>query len=153
MMANGNSGCELCAQEGGEVLWRNGKLRVVLVEDANYPGFCRIIWQAHVQEMTDLAPADREELMRVVWQVESTLRTVMRADKINVASLGNVVPHLHWHVIPRFCDDAHFPSPIWAAALREAAADQLQQRRARLPVLREALLRALDSVSSSHPLK
>jgi diadenosine tetraphosphate (Ap4A) HIT family hydrolase len=37
----------------------------------------------------------------------------MAPDKINLASLGNVVPHLHWHVIPRFADDPHFPNPVW----------------------------------------
>jgi diadenosine tetraphosphate (Ap4A) HIT family hydrolase len=45
----------------------------------------------------------------------------MQPDKINLASLGNVVPHLHWHVIPRFADDAHFPSPIWASPQRDGA--------------------------------
>jgi len=47
------------------------------------------------------------------------LRDTLQPDKINLASLGNQVPHLHWHVIPRFADDAHFPDPIWAAARRE----------------------------------
>lgn len=82
--------------------------------------------------------------MQIVWQVEIVVRTVMQADKINVASLGNVVPHLHWHVIPRFRDDAHFPAPVWAVAQREAEAAKLEARRAKLPTLREALLRALD---------
>ena len=42
-------------------------------------------------------------------------------DKINLASLGNMVPHLHWHVIPRFRDDRHFPEPIWGAPQRNGA--------------------------------
>ena len=50
------------------------------------------------------------------------LRTVLAPDKINLASLGNVVPHLHWHVIPRFADDAHFPAPVWAARARDGVA-------------------------------
>ena len=49
------------------------------------------------------------------------MRRVLRPAKINLASLGNVVPHLHWHVIARFADDACFPAPIWAPARREAA--------------------------------
>jgi diadenosine tetraphosphate (Ap4A) HIT family hydrolase len=56
--------------------------------------------------------------MRVVFAVEAALRGLMRPDKINLASLGNLVPHLHWHVIPRFGDDPHFPAPIWAAPRR-----------------------------------
>ena len=137
--------CELCSQPGGEILWRNDKLRVVLVDDAHYPGFCRVIWNAHVQEMTDLPQRDRETLMQAVWLVESVLRDVVQADKMNVASLGNVVPHLHWHVIPRYRGDAHFPAPIWAQAQRQPEAAELDVRRAKLPVLREALSRALTS--------
>ena len=61
--------------------------------------------------------------------------------QVNVASLGNVVPHLHWHVIPRYADDAHFPAPVWAQAVREAPADVLAQRRALVPQLKQAIER------------
>lgn len=133
--------CELCEESGGEVLFRNEQLRVVLIADANYPGFCRVIWNAHVSEMTDLKPEERSVLMRAVCQVESALREVMQPQKINLASLGNMVPHLHWHLIPRFSDDAHFPHPVWAATQRQTADDILAQRRALLPALREAVAR------------
>lgn len=133
--------CELCEEGGGEVLFRNEQLRIVLVDDAQYPGFCRVIWNAHVSEMTDLQPEERSVLMKTVCQVESALREVMQAEKINLASLGNMVPHLHWHLIPRFSDDAHFPSPVWAAVQRQTADDILTQRRALLPALRAAIVR------------
>ncbi|MBX9798322.1 MAG: HIT family protein [Burkholderiaceae bacterium] len=133
--------CELCEEGGGEVLFRNEQLRIVLVDDAQYPGFCRVIWNAHVAEMTDLQPEQRSVLMKTVCQVESALREVMQAEKINLASLGNMVPHLHWHLIPRFSDDAHFPNPVWAAVQRQTADDILAQRRAVLPALRTAIVR------------
>jgi len=133
--------CELCREDGGEVIHRNDRLRVVLVDDADYPGFCRVIWNAHVAEMSDLPPADRAILMRAVCQVESALREVLQPEKINLASLGNMVPHLHWHVIPRFADDAHFPHPIWAQAVRQTAVEVLAARRALLPALRAAIAR------------
>jgi diadenosine tetraphosphate (Ap4A) HIT family hydrolase len=110
--------CELCETIGGELLWQNARCRIVLVNDADYPGFCRVIWQNHVREMTDLSSADRAHFMSVVFIVEETLREIMRPDKINLASLGNMTPHLHWHVIPRFNDDKHFPNPIWGAVTR-----------------------------------
>lgn len=113
--------CELCDGPGGEVLWQDELCRVVAVQVPDYPGFCRVILNRHVAEMSDLPPADQQRLMLVVFVVEAVLRHLMRPDKINLASLGNVVPHLHWHVIPRFHDDAHFPQPIWAAPLRTAA--------------------------------
>jgi len=111
--------CELCDSDGGALVWRDNQCRVVLVAEPGYPGFCRAIWNAHVAEMTDLADGERERLMRVVFAVEAGLRALLRPEKINLASLGNLVPHLHWHVIPRFPGDPHFPSPIWGARQRE----------------------------------
>lgn len=111
--------CELCETPGGELLWRDERCRIVLPVEPEYPGLCRIIWQQHVAEMTDLDPTDRAHCMHVVWTVEQVLRTELRPDKINLASLGNFVPHVHWHVIPRFRDDPHFPQPIWAARQRD----------------------------------
>ena len=110
--------CELCESAGGALLWRNEDCRVVRVDEPGYPGFCRVIWNAHVSEMTDLTEAERARLMRVVFAVEAALRESSRPDKINLASLGNVTPHVHWHVIPRYRDDPHFPNPIWGAAVR-----------------------------------
>jgi diadenosine tetraphosphate (Ap4A) HIT family hydrolase len=112
--------CDIHNDAPHQLVWRNADLRVVLVRDADtwrdYPGFCRVIWNAHVREMTDLQPAVRSALMQVVWHVEAVLRRVLQPAKINLASLGNQVPHVHWHVIPRWADDRHFPNPVWAAA-------------------------------------
>ena len=112
--------CELCVSPGGDMLWDGGFARVVLVQDRDHPGFCRVILNAHTKEMTDLPEAERARLMNVVYAVEGLLRELLQADKINLASFGNVVPHLHWHVIPRFADDPRFPNPVWGAKQREA---------------------------------
>lgn len=113
--------CPICAAQNEEILLQTPNLRVIAVHnEANAPAFCRVIWQHHVAEMTDLLPAERDELMAMVYKVEAAMRQVLQPEKINLASLGNVVPHLHWHVIARFQDDACFPAPIWAAAMREA---------------------------------
>jgi diadenosine tetraphosphate (Ap4A) HIT family hydrolase len=66
-----------------------------------------------VAEMTDLPPSDRSHLMSIVLAVEAALRALLDPHKMNLASLGNQVPHLHWHVVPRFADDSHFPRPVW----------------------------------------
>lgn len=118
------SQCELCAGPGGPVLWESVRCRVIRVDDADYPGFCRVIWNDHVREMTDLDAVDRGYLMGVVFAVEAVVRELFVPDKINLASFGNVVPHLHWHVIPRWRDDRHFPAPIWGQVQRDAAADR-----------------------------
>jgi len=111
--------CELCESDGGALVWRDNQCRVVHVAEPGYPGFCRAIWNAHVAEMTELAEDERARLMRVVFTVEAVLREQLQPDKINLACLGNVTPHLHWHVIPRFRDDPHFPNPIWGTLIRQ----------------------------------
>ncbi len=114
--------CELCHRPGGEILWEDGLCRIVAVADPDYPGFCRVILGRHVREMTDLADAEQVALMRVVLAVEAALRRLYRPDKINLASFGNAVPHVHWHVIPRWRDDRHFPQPVWGTPQRTASA-------------------------------
>lgn len=111
--------CELCSDPGGELIWQDGFCRVVRLDDADYPGFCRVILNRHIKEMSDLEPHEQERLMTVVFMVERAIRDIMRPDKINLASLGNKTPHLHWHVIPRFAHDRNFPDPIWSASRRE----------------------------------
>ena len=112
--------CELCAFEGTTV-YSDDKLFVIVVDDANYPGFCRVIWRDHVREMSDLAREDRLLLNETVFHVEQAVRETMAPTKMNVASLGNMVPHLHWHIIPRFTDDPHFPNPVFGAGQRDGA--------------------------------
>jgi diadenosine tetraphosphate (Ap4A) HIT family hydrolase len=124
--------CELCEQVGGTLLWQDDTCRVVLVADADYPGFCRVIWKKHVKEMTDLSAAEREHFMATVFAVEAAVREVMHPDKINLASLGNMTPHLHWHVIPRYTLDKHFPQPIWGTAQRAGRSSFLPDWQTRL---------------------
>jgi diadenosine tetraphosphate (Ap4A) HIT family hydrolase len=139
--------CELCADPGGDLLWNDAACRVVRVAGADgvaFPGFCRVVWNRHVAEMSMLAKSEIEHVMDVVLATERALRRVVRPDKINLASFGNVVPHLHWHVIPRWKDDSHFPAPIWGTAQRAGAvravptnADLLQALEAELSTVNE----------------
>jgi diadenosine tetraphosphate (Ap4A) HIT family hydrolase len=98
------------------------RYRIIRAEEPDYPGFCRVIWREHVAEMSELAAPDQAELMHAVLAVEKALRALYRPDKINLASLGNMVPHLHWHIIARKQADRHFPAPVWAAPQREPSA-------------------------------
>lgn len=128
--------CPLCApQVAASLLWQDDFCRVIAVDDADYPGFCRVILARHVREMSDLPEDEQLRLMRVVCAVEQVVRECTGADKINLASFGNMVPHLHWHVIPRWQDDCNFPEAIWAPRQRAGAA--------RPPVDRERLRTSL----------
>lgn len=133
------TGCELCEGDGGRLVLSNEFLRVVLVDDADFPGFARVIWNGHVREMSDLAAAEQQLLMQAVFAVERAQRAVLAPAKVNLASLGNVTPHLHWHVIPRFADDSHYPQPVWGQRQRTADGGTLAARRALL----DGLLRGI----------
>jgi len=124
------------------VLWQDELCRVVRVDEPDYPGFCRVILKRHAREMTDLDVAERGALMRVVFALERAIRDTMHPHKMNVASLGNMVPHVHWHVIPRFEDDRHFPGPIWAQPQRTAAVPE--ERRKKGDGIAAAFLKALE---------
>ncbi len=113
--------CVLCDTDAGLVVVRTDRFRIVRVTDEpSFPAFYRLIWNDHVAEFSDLADTDRHACMDAVTEIERVLRALLQPTKVNLASLGNVVPHLHWHVIARFAGDSHFPAPIWAPAQREA---------------------------------
>jgi diadenosine tetraphosphate (Ap4A) HIT family hydrolase len=114
---NGNA-CPYCQPAVETVLWSDRNCRVIHVADAPFAGLCRVVWSDHVREFTDLGDAERNYVMQVVAAVERGLRDILAPDKMNLASLGTGVPHLHWHVIPRYADDSHYPEPIWAPAQR-----------------------------------
>lgn len=117
-MANRAAVCPLCASDGGALIFRNEDLRVIQANEVGFPAFYRVIWNQHVAEFSDLTPAERQVCMNAVVAVEQALRVVLQPAKINLAALGNMVPHLHWHVVARFDWDSHFPAPLWSAAQR-----------------------------------
>jgi diadenosine tetraphosphate (Ap4A) HIT family hydrolase len=130
--------CRLCNQEGGSLIWSGVDCRIVQVVDPDLPGFCRVIWHQHVAEMSGLNQAQRELLMRVVVGVEEVIARTMKPAKINLAALGNQVPHLHWHIIPRYEDDPYFPDSIWSEKRRDTSETVVARRQAmaeRLPGL------------------
>ncbi len=108
----------MCTAIGGVLVFQADKFRVIRAEEAGFPAFYRVVWTAHVAEFSDLSLADRSLCMAAVNVVELALRAQLQPTKINLAALGNVVPHVHWHVIARFDWDSHFPSPVWCPAQR-----------------------------------
>ena len=143
--------CTLCKDdikpEEGQLIWRGDDCRIILVNDLDLPGFCRVIWNRHVPEMTDLTGGEREHLMTLVFAVEKAMRHVMHPDKINVASLGNMVPHIHWHVIPRFKDDAFFPGTAWSKRTQETPEAVLVFRKQKMTELSSAIKAAIAGLA------
>lgn len=110
--------CPLCDAVGGVLVFQAEKFRVIRAKEVGFPAFYRVVWGAHEAEFSDLQAADRALCMTAVHAVEVTLRGQLQPTKINLAALGNMVPHLHWHVIARFDWDSHFPAPVWCSAQR-----------------------------------
>jgi len=143
--------CVLCKDdlrpEEGQLIWRGDDCRVILVNDPDLPGFCRIIWNRHVAEMTDLTYGERDHIMTLVFAVEEAIRHVMHPDKVNVAALGNMVPHIHWHVIPRFKDDAFFPGSAWSKKTQETNESVLEARAKKAQELPAIIKAAIANLS------
>lgn len=111
----------------GKCCLENKELRVIQVDDPLFPGYFRVIWNKHIAEMSDLTDDERQLLEKVLLTVEKVVREQMQPDKINWAQFGNMVPHLHWHIIARYRDDSHFPESIWGLKQREVAEEKVQQ--------------------------
>ena len=143
--------CALCKDElkpeEGQLIWRGDDARVILVNDPDLPGFCRVIWNRHVAEMTDLSHGEREHLMTLVFAVEEAIRHVMYPDKVNIAALGNMVPHIHWHVIPRFEDDTFYPGSAWSKRVQETPLTVLADRKQKAVELPEVIKAEITSLS------
>ena len=137
------SGCVLCEGAGGRLVVETAKLRVIHAEEAGFPAFYRVVWTDHAREFSDLSREDCALCMDAVATVEESLRAHLTPTKINLAALGNAVPHLHWHVIARFEGDSHFPASVWAAAQRERDVALEQRIAAQLPALELDIARRL----------
>lgn len=110
--------------------------RLLLMNDAQYPWFILVPRRADVCEVFDLDAADQLAL----WQETTTLASVLKdgfaADKMNVATLGNMVSQLHMHVIARTREDAVWPSPVWGKLPAQPYSEvQLAEVLARLRLL------------------
>ncbi|NWB92230.1 HIT domain-containing protein [Pseudomonas agarici] len=107
--------------------------RLLLSNDSNYPWFILVPKRADISELFQLEAADQEQLWRETTAFAQVLKQVFEADKLNVATLGNVVSQLHMHVIVRRCSDAAWPAPVWGKHPARPYADaQVAQIRERL---------------------
>ncbi len=143
------SDCPLCREAGGHLVFQAPHWRLIRADEPNFPAFYRLIWQSHVAEFSDLTPAQRLACMEAVCAVEQVLREALQPTKINVASLGNVVPHLHWHVIARFDWDSHFPNPVWGSAVRQLPSPAAQRLAVPLAELDRRLAQRLQALAAS----
>lgn len=87
--------------------------RVLLMNDRRFPWVVLVPRRAGLRELHDLAPAVRQSVLAEVLDLSAAMQAEFRAEKTNVAALGNQVPQLHIHLIMRYSDDAAWPGPVW----------------------------------------
>lgn len=139
------AGCPLCDGLGGALVWQGRNARVIRAQEEGFPAFYRVVWTAHAAEFTDLSVAERAECMELVAAAERVLRDRLSPDKVNLAALGNMVAHLHWHVIARWRWDSHFPGSVWAAVQRPRDPAREAEVQAQLDATDRAIAAALDA--------
>ena len=130
------SDCELCIRSTLPILWQDKTFRIVLVNNKNIRGYLRLELIDHVKEIHHLTPAIQSEMYKMINIIEKIITDIYKPEKINLASLGNKTPHLHWHIIARFMNDNFFPESIWADPVRhnkfENSIDEINQLKQQL---------------------
>ena len=90
-----------------------GLSKAYLHDDQFFPGWTVVVFQRHATELFHLAPTERMQLIEEVNLVAKTLAHVFAAKKLNYELLGNQLPHIHWHLIPRLATDPAPLEPVW----------------------------------------
>jgi diadenosine tetraphosphate (Ap4A) HIT family hydrolase len=111
--------------------------KLLLMKDANYPWFILVPDRQGITEIYQLTEPEQRQLMRESSIMAKVLVEDFQADKVNIATLGNVVPQLHVHHIARYHDDPAWPAPVWGACAACAYDDEA------LRLLIDKTLRAL----------
>jgi len=117
--------CPLCAPRPDEnPLWLKvatlGVSSLYLDKNQTYRGHCILIHdEGHFEGLEKLSEASFGKLMQDVRRAANAIVTACQPDLMNYASMGNVVPHVHWHIVPRYKGDPRWGSPIYTSNLAD----------------------------------
>ncbi|MCK4536064.1 MAG: HIT domain-containing protein [Desulfuromonadales bacterium] len=117
--------------------------QLLLMNDANYPWFILVPRRASIREIYQLDSEDQQQLLKESSQLARQLNLLFKADKLNIAALGNIVPQLHLHHIVRYNSDATWPNPVWGQG------PPLPYETARILEIREILAAKLENYTAS----
>ena len=121
--------------------------RLLLMNEANFPWFILVPRRAGIREIFELSDDDQQQLLRESSHLARLLVGTFRADKLNIAALGNLVPQLHLHHVVRHRDDPCWPAPVWGKlAARSYGSDQVGE-------IRNVLTPALKDFAACDPLQ
>lgn len=125
------STCPICTKWEDDPDQRVAELtytRVTLNRDQFFPGYCFVFLKEHVTELFHLDEPTRNAVMGEVSAVAQALYNLYRPDKINYELLGNMAPHMHWHVLPRCSTDPLWPRPHWSEPHQERLLETAEYR-------------------------
>jgi diadenosine tetraphosphate (Ap4A) HIT family hydrolase len=134
--------CVMCGRygrAGGELHIADLEVsRLFLHEDQFFPGYVLLVLRRHASELYELSVSERRTLIEEVSRVARALAEVFRPVKMNYELLGNEVPHIHWHLIPRLATDPGPRAPIWRVE-HQPALLSAPAARERVETIRRAL--------------
>lgn len=137
--------CPLCQPNGATEIWRNHRFYVIDANHSEFPCFFRVISCRHITEMSELTAEERYELWEILNTIEIELIAKLQPIKINLAQFGNIVPHLHWHIIARWENDSHFPESPWGVQQRVMPATLFAERKAQTQAIYKHLADVLTA--------
>lgn len=103
------------------VIYKNDLINI-RIEESEIP-WLMIFTNEDIKELSSCNKETRDEIFRCVDIIEKEMLDYFNPEKINLASFGNYVPHVHFHVMARFKEDSYFPEPMWGKKQRDANLD------------------------------
>lgn len=90
------------------------------IEESEIP-WLKIFTQTAYKEMSEVPSEIKFEIFELLDIIEKEMLAYYKPKKINIASFGNYMPHVHWHIMARFEEDSYFPEPMWGTKQRESS--------------------------------
>jgi diadenosine tetraphosphate (Ap4A) HIT family hydrolase len=96
-----------------------------LINNSDFPWLILVPMKKNLVEITDLSDSDYNQLNKEIKNIAKSLKEITKADKLNIATIGNVVSQLHIHIIARYKSDKLFPKPVWGCEFTPYSEDSM----------------------------
>ncbi len=136
-----DAGCVMCDKYGAagpRLIAELETTRAFLHEDQFFPGYVLLVLRRHATELYELEAGERRAHLEEVSRVAQALARAFRPVKMNYELLGNQVPHIHWHLVPRLPTDPDLRAPVWRVDHRPAPLAPAAARE-RIELIRRAI--------------
>ncbi len=106
--------------------------QVRLINNSDYTWLILVPQKNNIIHLTDLNSAEQIQLIKEINHISTILKKLYTPDRLNIATLGNVVSQMHWHIIVRYTTDKHWPNPVWGRDFTPYSNHELQKTLATL---------------------